>query len=149
MTAEQFMEAAEKVVGALTSVPLPPVPMLELSQEINTKLGVRTGKQRSEQLALPVGRVIVAVLCSLARQGIAISTVHQAADGLVIEAVTPSGPASFAGTMLTTVTRDGAGSRVDAAVTIHGQLIDYGKSKRFLRSLFEDIGRFAPADVVG
>jgi hypothetical protein len=29
------------------------------------------------------------------------------------------------------------------------QLIDYGKSTRFLRSLFEDIGRFGPADVVG
>jgi hypothetical protein len=149
VSAEQFMAAADKVIGPLMAIPIPLEPMLELSQRINSKLGLRTGKHGSEQLAWPVGRVIVAVLCSLARQGIEISSVHQAQDGCVIEAVTPSSPTSLTGTLVTTVSRDGAGTRVDAAATIHGQLLDYGKSKARLRNLFDDIGRFAPADTVG
>jgi hypothetical protein len=149
VSAEQFMAAADKVIGPLMAIPIPLEPMLELSQRINSKLGLHTGKQGHEQLAWPVGRVIVAVLCSLARQGIEISSVHQAQDGCVIEAVTPSSPTSFAGTLVTTISRDGAGTRVDATTTIRGQLLDYGKSKARLRNLFDDIAHFAPADTVG
>jgi hypothetical protein len=149
VSAEQFMAAADKVLGPLMAIPVPLEPMLELSQRINSKLGLRTGKHGSERLAWPVGRVIVAVLCSLARHGIEISSVRQAQDGCVIEAVTPSGPTSLTGTLVTTVTRDGAGTHVDAAATIHGQLLDYGTSKARLRNLFDDIAQFAPAETVG
>jgi hypothetical protein len=93
--------------------------------------------------------VIVGVLCSLARRGEEISSVRQAEDGCTIEAVTPSSPVSFAGTLVISVRRDGAGVRVDAATTIRGQMFGWGRGKACLGNLFDDIAKFAPADVVG
>jgi hypothetical protein len=46
---------------------------------------------------------------------------------------------SFAGDIVITVERQKEGTSVEAATVIKGQVFDWGKSKRLLNSLFEDI----------
>jgi hypothetical protein len=95
-----------------------------------------------------VGRVIVAVLCSLARRGMTITTVHPAQDGCVIEASVPSSAFVFTATLVVTVRRHGPGSSLQAAATAKGQLYDWGRSRATLNTLFADVAAGAPGDVV-
>ena len=46
---------------------------------------------------------------------------------------------SFAGDIVIIVERQKEGTSVEAATVIKGQVFDWGKSKRLLNSLFEDI----------
>lgn len=57
---------------------------------ISRRLGIKTGKERTERLARPPGIVIVSVLCSLARHGQALEQVRQSDDGCVVHAKLPS-----------------------------------------------------------
>jgi hypothetical protein len=106
---------------------------------IYVRLGVRTGKQRSELIGRPTGKVLVAALCSLARYGRSLKQVHQGEDGCVLEAVLPSDMWSWEGELIISIRRDRGGSQVEAATKIPGQLYDWGKSKQCLNQLFEDL----------
>jgi hypothetical protein len=106
-----------------------------------TALGIKTGKRRIESVRRPVGQVIVAVLCSLARHGQEVQKVHQGRDGCVIEAVLPSDLWSFAGELVVSVAATEEGAQVEAGTKIGGQLFDWGKSRRCLDQLFTDIHR--------
>lgn len=106
------------------------------------RMGVRTSKQRNELIVAPVGRTIVAVLCSLASRGNAIKDVHQASDGCAIEAVLPSDVWSWEGTLLVSVVAEGDRSRLDARTTVGGQMFDWGKSVRWLDHLVSDVQSF-------
>lgn len=109
---------------------------------ILTRMGVRTTKERTERIAAPVGRTIVAVLCSLAARGSTVKDVHQAFDGCAIEAVLPSDVWSWEGALLLTITAQGDWSRLDARSTIGGQAFDWGKSVRWLDHLVNDVHAF-------
>ena len=64
---EEFLECCDKVLSPLTGgVPLTLI--AKFTQPISEKLGLKTGKTRSERLAEPPGNVIVALLCSLAAE---------------------------------------------------------------------------------
>ena len=123
----------------VSSAALPPV-----AAAIGTSLGIKTGKERSETVDLPIGRAIVSILGSLAAQGYPIKEVHQAQDGCAIEATMPPGLASYDGTVFVTVAAEGERSRVEARTAIGGQLYDWGKSKRALERIFSDLGGFRP-----
>ena len=43
--------------------------LVSVVQPLYERLGIKTGKERAEQVAAPVGQVIVRALCSLARHG--------------------------------------------------------------------------------
>ena len=144
MTGEQFLAIADKVSG----IPLPVAAVAELIQPFYDELGVRTGKTRVERVPWPVGRVLVAVLCSLGRRGMKIRSVRQADDGCTLEAAIPSDLRSSAGTLVVTVGRADGATDVEAATKIGGQMFDWGKSARCLRDLFADVGELAPSDVV-
>lgn len=148
MSAEEFLGSAEKVLGPLAAgVSL--LPVAELGHKLGSGLGIGTSKSRVEQFDLPVGRVIVGALCSLARRGMAIDTVEQGEDGCLIEAAMPSSAFILAGTLAIVVSREGSGARVEAAAKVTGQMFDWGASRKSLSNLFTDIGRFAPAEIVG
>lgn len=119
-----------------------PIPLEKLSAALRPgyeELGIRTGKERSGTVTAPPGATIVAALCSFARRGQALRKVRQYADGCLFEAVLPSDMWSWEGTLYVTVRESPDGSRVHAATHIGGQLFDWGKSKRALCRLFEDL----------
>lgn len=109
---------------------------------IFTRMGIKTTKERTESIAAPAGRTIVAVLCSLAARGNTIKDVHQARDGCAIEAVLPSDFWSWEGTLLVSICAQGDFSRLDARTTVGGQLHDWGKSARRLEQLVSDVRAF-------
>jgi hypothetical protein len=136
MSGEEFLEAVDGI--AKLGVPL--ATLVEIVQPIYTRLGIGTGKVQTQTFELPPGRVLVGVLCSLARRGQALRSVEQATDGCVLEAALPSDMWSLEGDLVVTIRRaDGGGTRVDAATKVYGQLFDWGKSKGALRDLLRDI----------
>lgn len=137
MTGEQWLELFDKAYVPLVGVSLSTV--ASICSPIYAKMGIQTGKQRSQLLAIPSGTVIVNSLCSLARNNRALKTVHPASDGCVIEATLPSDIWSFAGDLLITVHQQPGATQVDAATKIPGQLYDWGKSSKCLDQLFGDL----------
>jgi hypothetical protein len=110
-----------------------------IAQPIYASLGVATGKEQTQVIDSPVGRVLVRVLCSLARRGQTLRGVRQATDGCFFEAVLPSDIRSFEGDVLVTVRRREWKTEVTAATRIKGQLFDWGKSRRSLEEFFADL----------
>ena len=134
-SAEDFLASADKWLK-------PQVPLEMISEvlvPLYSRLGVRTGKEHREHLALPPGRVIVNVMAMLARSGFHPKTVQQAQDGCTIEAIVPSDFRSFEGSLVVTVRRDAHGTEVEAAMVIKGQLFDWGKSRAILDEFFADL----------
>ena len=135
MSGDQFLQVAEKLMP--NSAPLEKVALM--AQPIYASLGVGTGKEQTQVVDAPVGRVIVRVLCLLARRGQALRGVRQASDGCFFEAVLPSDFRSFEGDMLVTVRRREWKTEVTAATKIKGQFFDWGKSRRVLADFFADL----------
>jgi hypothetical protein len=137
LSGEAFLELCEKVYS-----PIPGVSLSKLSAVIAPlydRMGIHTGKTRTEMLAVPVGRALVAVLCSLAQHGWTLKDVHQAEDGCGLEAVLPSDFRSFDGDIIVSVRTHGNGTQVEAATRIPGQWFDWGKSQQCLNQLFADL----------
>jgi hypothetical protein len=118
MTGEEFMGAADKLLGPLTGSPIPTASIAPIAVALWTRVGVKTGKTQEQAFEWPVGRVIVAVLCSLGRRGMAVASVEQAADGVAIEAQIPSDWRSLAAELAVTVAREGSGTRVEAGTRV-------------------------------
>jgi hypothetical protein len=138
MTAEEWMGLCDKAFKPLHGVSLKTV--ASIAGPINAKLGIKTGKSRTEVLAGPTGEVLVQILCALARHGMPLVKVHQGESGCVFEARLPSDLWAAEGRVVVTVERRGEGTRVEAATNIPGQLYDWGKSTRCLERLFGDLG---------
>jgi zinc-ribbon domain len=141
MSAEDFLSAAEPLLGA-AGVTVPLNAAARIGQSVYARLGVKTGKEVSASFPSPPGRVIAAVLCSLAARGQALDSAEQATDGCTMTATLPSSMWAFRGTLVATVQAEPSATRVVAATSIPGQLYDWGHSKRVLNSLVEDIGSF-------
>lgn len=141
ISAETFLKVYDKFLAkAVGGIELSDLSTIVVP--LFVRMGVRTTKQRNELIAAPVGRTIVAVLCSLASRGNTIKDVHQARDGCAIEAVLPSDVWSWEGTLLVTVVAEADRSRLDARTTVGGQMYDWGKSARRLESLVSDVHSF-------
>ncbi|MFF4078805.1 hypothetical protein ACFYZN_05305 [Streptomyces sp. NPDC001777] len=138
------MSAEEFLSRAASAVPLVGRPVLrgaEHGRRLGRKLRFRTGKSYETELAQPVGRALVAVLCSLALHGQGIRSVEQHEDGCTLTADIPSDARTFGGVLTVTVTRSGGhASAVRAKAEIPGQLVDWGRSKQALAALAADLG---------
>ncbi|MES1158366.1 MAG: hypothetical protein ABUL42_00580 [Terricaulis silvestris] len=139
MSAEDFLGKAETVLSALSGTGAPLKLIGEVVAPLYTKMGVKTGKSVSARLAMPPGRAIAAALCSMARHGQTLDKADQASDGVALTAQLPSDMWSFQGSMVCAFARDGDGVKVDAATTIPGQMFDWGKSERILKTLQSEI----------
>jgi hypothetical protein len=126
VTGEQFLGLCDKVVPLGVSMEL----VASLIQPLYASWGLGTGQQRSVQVAAPIGRVMLNVLCSLAARGQSLRRVEQGSDGCCFEAVIPSDIWSFAGDLLITVRQHAGNTEVEAAAKVKGQLYDWGKSQR-------------------
>lgn len=140
MSAEDFLGLCDKAFSPIPGVSL--TKLAAIAQPLFADLGVKTGKTRTESFKAPPGKIIVAVLCSLARHGQTLHNVEQAEDGCLFRASLPSDLWSFKGELLVTVQRQVPSTLVEAATIIRGQLYDWGKSKRAMDALLEDIHHF-------
>ncbi len=138
MSGEDWLNAIGKLAGS-------PVPLSALAglagvvQSFYAKLGVGTGKTRTETLPLPVGRVLIGVLCSLARRGRKMIGVQRGEAGCVLIAELPFDLFAMAGTLHLAVRQVAAGTQLEIAAKIPGQYFDWGKSRRCLDETFEDL----------
>lgn len=139
LSGEEFLEACDKVLSPLTGG-VPFTVIATLAQPISTKLGLKTGKSRTQRVAQPPGALIVAILCSLAERGQKLGEVTQYANGCALRAALPSDMSSLKGDVVIDVRIAGpTATQIEAAVTIPGQIYDWGKSTRALNQLFTDL----------
>jgi hypothetical protein len=137
MAGEEWLGLYDKAFKPFTGVSVQTI--ASIAAPIYAKLGIKTGKSRADVLAAPPGRVMVEVLCALARHGLPLVKVQQGKSGCVFEAKLPSDLRSLEGHVIVTVERTGAGTKVEAATNIPGQLFDWGKSTCWLENLFGDL----------
>lgn len=107
--------------------------------------GYRTGKSQAAEFTAPIGHVIAAVLCSLARNSQAVTKAEQLEDGCILTAGISSDWKTYGGNLTVDVRRIPQGTAVEATATIPGQLYDWGKSKKVLATLVADVPAFLPA----
>ena len=143
MTGEEWLDLYGKALGKVTGVPLPMAGLAHFAQSLHAKLGIRTGKSRSEFFAQPVGRMLVTLLCSLAQHGREVRSAHQQTDGGILVSALPSDVFALEGDLVIHVARAPGGTRIEASTEIPGQMFDWGKSTRALAGLFEELGRAA------
>jgi hypothetical protein len=141
VSGEEILEAFGKVIAKLAGLPvsLPMTGLAHFAQATYAKMGIKTGKSRVEFVAEPTGRVIVELLCSLARHGCELRVVHQITDGVILGAVLPSDLFALEGNLILTVTRVQGGTQVEARTEIPGQIFDWGKSNRCLEAIFAEL----------
>src|SRR6185369_16898587 len=102
-------------------------------------------KTRSERLAERPGSVLVAILCSFAKNGQRLGEVTQGPDSCTLRAAMPSDIWSLKGDMAITVRFAGNTTLVEADLTVPGQIYDWGKCHRALDRLFADVSQLAKA----
>lgn len=113
-------------------------------RERGLRRGYKTGKSLSAEFAAPIGHVIAAVLCSLARNSQAVTGTRQLEDGCVLTADIPSDMKTFGGILTIEIGRTPTGTAVEGTATIPGQLYDWGKSKKVLATLMADVPALLP-----
>lgn len=145
MTGEEILDLYGKALGNLAGVPLPMSTIAGVAQSAYAKLGVKTGKSLSGAYAVPVGEMLVRLLCSLAKEGRTLRDVHQLSNGCIIRAALPSDLLALEGDLIVSVTRVAGGSSIEAATEIPGQMFDWGKSTRCLGGLLAELGAAAAA----
>lgn len=149
MSAEQFLKIAGRVVViplslVSTGVPIPfsgktfSATSVSMSR-FSAKLGAKTGKTQTHVVAQPYGYVLLAVLAFLAENAMPITDVAQTNGQCVIKAVLPSNALTWKGHVFVTLRAEGQRVDVEAATTIPGQLLDWGRSRRLLGKLFQTV----------
>lgn len=137
MNSQEFLELCDKAFAPFTGVPLASFGSIVAS--IGQHLGIKTGKTKSTTFNKPSGEILVALLCSLARNGQKIHLVQQQQNKCVIEAVIASDIWTWGGHLIVSVQSTENGTYVEAATIIKGQKYDWGKSNRCLEQLFSDL----------
>ncbi|MBA2116293.1 hypothetical protein [Bremerella alba] len=135
LSAEALMEIADKVVPIGISYSA----VASIAQPMWASLGVRTGKQRSAVFAVPIGRTMARVLCSLAKNQQPVQRVEQETDGCTIQAELPSSVWAMKGILTVKLVRQDDGCVVTVATDIPGQAFDWGMSQRCVDSLLQEI----------
>jgi len=139
MSAEEFMNLAQPVLDASGSGSVPLKLIAEITTPIYAKMGVKTGKDTKNGYATPYGRALAAILCSLAGRNQTLVAIHEGTDGCVMQAEIPSSLTTGKGKLSLTVERKPEGTLVASAVVFEGQSSDWGRSKRVLDDLHQDI----------
>jgi hypothetical protein len=144
LSGERFLEICDGFLAPLTGgVPLTAI--AQISQPISDRLGLKTGKSRTQFIAQPAGAVLVAVLCSFAENGQQVGNIVQSTECCTLEAALPSDVWSLRGELRVSVRPVNGGTTIEAETTIPGQIYDWGKSKRALDRLFDDASQLSRA----
>ena len=139
MTADEFLKLASPLLSAAGASPAATRLIADLAPGLYAKIGIKTGKETKNGYATSYGRVIAAILCSLASRNQTLMAVQDGADGCILQADIPSSLTTWKGKMTLTVARKPEGTLVTSAVVFEGQSSDWGRSKRLLDELHQDI----------
>lgn len=139
MSADEFMKLAQPLLDASGSGGVPLKLMAEITTPIYAKMGIKTGKDTKNGYATPYGRVLAAILCSLASRNQRLVAIEEGTDGCVVQAEIPSSMTTWKGKMSLSVERKPEGTLVSSAVVFEGQSSDWGRAKRVLDDLHQDI----------
>ena len=139
MSGEELLDTFDKLVPIGVSMKQ----LVTIAQPIYSRLGMNTTKSSSKRLNMPPGRVLVGVLCAMAKGGCEFQEIEQYEDGCTLRATIPSSIYSFAGELRVTVRKESTATFIEANTKIPGQKFDWGKSRRLLDNLFENIPAFA------
>ena len=135
----RLVREAAPVQGAAGSGGVPIKLIAEVAAPLYAKMGVKTGKDAKNGYATPYGRVLAAILCSLASRSQTLIAVQEGTDGCVVQAEIPSSLTTWKGKLTLSVERKPEGTLVTSAVVFEGQSSDWGRSKRVLEELHQDI----------
>ncbi len=139
ITGEDFLKICDAFSKPLTGLPISINKLTAVVVPIYARLGIETGASRKEHLEAPIGKMLVAALCSLSRRSRPLKEVHQGENGCVIEASLPPSLKSYEGQIVLAIERQHSGTLIDAKAKIPGQKYDWGVSKKCIEELFEDL----------
>lgn len=139
MTGDEFLKLAQPILDASGSGGVPMKLIAEIATPLYAKMGVKTGKDAKNGYATSYGRTLAAILCSLASRNQTLVAVHEGTDGCVVQAEIPSSMTTWKGKLSLTLERKAEGTLVSSAVVFEGQSSDWGRSKRVLDDLHQDI----------
>ncbi|MCA9261394.1 MAG: hypothetical protein KDA61_19395 [Planctomycetales bacterium] len=141
LSAERLMEVMDAALAPITLVPTSVI--AKIAMPLSERIGLKTGKRRSEQFSVPPGQALAAVLCALAEHSCELTNVAQETDACRLVAKTPSDWRSFAARLEISVIRTQSGSQVDAEAVINGQWYDWGRCREHLDVLFSTVKKAA------
>ena len=135
------LDDAPAVRNFLAAIAAPgPIKLIaEVAAPLYAKMGVKTGKDAKNGYATSYGRVLTAILCSLSSRNQTLVAVHEGTDGCVVQAAIPSSMTTWTGKLSMTLERRPEGALVSSAVVFEGQSSDWGRSKRVLDDLHQEI----------
>lgn len=139
MSADEFLKLAAPVLGLAGAETAATKLIAEYAPGFYAKMGVKVGKETRNGYATSFGRTLAAILCSLASRSQTVVAIHEAADGCVVEADVPSSLTTSKGRLTLTLERRPEGTLVSSAVVFPGQSSDWGRSKRVLEELHQDV----------
>ena len=140
-SASEFLKSVDIAGLPITGTSLNMVS--KVAVPISIKLGIKTGKTSSLEVQQPIGKVIIATLASMAWRGQTMLGATQARDGCVIEGRIPSDMFSWEGNLMVSICQKEDHTLVEAGTIIKGQMYDWGKSKRLLKQLLEDVSKIS------
>ena len=139
LTGEDFLKICDTFSKPLTGLPISISKLTAVIVPIYARLGIETGATRKELLEAPIGKMLVAAVCSLSRRSRPLKEVHQGENGCVIEASLPAGLRSYEGQIVLSIDRQQSGTLVDARAKIPGQKYDWGVSRKCIEEIFDDL----------
>ncbi|WP_432929192.1 hypothetical protein ACQPZZ_04430 [Microbispora sp. CA-135349] len=143
ISAEKFLAVVGGSIGAATGMPLLGT-MFQAGSvlaQLYGAMGVKVQKSRRASYQRPIGQVIVALLCALARGGYSVNQALQDSSGCAIKAHLPSSWLSWKGTISAAVAGDANRTYLEVGIHIPGQAYDWGRSNKILVSMFSEIER--------
>ena len=144
MSAEQFLKTSGSVMGAIPGMHVAGLVTGAsgwLGQRIADKSPLRVKRATSTVYSQPIGHVTVALLCALARNSCPIQRIIQGEHGCFFEAKLPSNWQTWNGVLACTVTSKPDGTEIEIGTTVRGQLIDYGRSRKVISTILDEVRR--------
>lgn len=135
LTGDEFLDRCDQIFGSVTggvSLAL----IRKIAQPISERLGIKTGKARSERFARPLGEVLVELLCALAREGHTLIEARREEGVCQLRARVESTIWTFDATLRIRLAPIQGGTTVEAEMQVPGQLYDWGNCRRSLDALF-------------
>ncbi len=137
LTAQDYLKIID-----LAYKPIPGISFSSLSETMLPmfeKLGIKTGKSFQQVININTDEVIIKVLCSLAKNGFHLNSVEQANNGIIMHATLPSNFFTWEGDMLLVVEEQNANTKLLIDVKIKGQYYDWGRSKKIITKITDDL----------
>ncbi len=106
---------------------------------IYDRMGIKTNRDSQAIFDAPPGRVLLAVLCTLAAKSLTIEKVCQDLNSCAFSAEIPSGLITNRGMLQVLILVEEQCVRVSIGITISGQWYDFGKSKRLIDEMLAAI----------